>query len=297
MTDPAPVEAADLDEVLTFIAAEQAHPDRGTTMLGEERDGIAAELDDLEPDWRTSLRAVREDGRLVAAVVGDWDAELGRAWIHGPWVADGDADLWARWSRPLVESVLAQLPDGIEDWELAADASHVLMASLGADLGLAPSEANHVYTVDAATVAGWRAPAGEVRTATSADRETIRPLHDQEFPATYAPVETLLPDEPDGKYVVAVAFDGDTFLGYAAGRVQPDGEGYLDFIAVSDEARGRGTGRALMAAVCRPVLDASTTGKVHLTVQDHREPARAMYEALGFERSLAIVGYRCRPPS
>ncbi len=289
-----PVPTADLDEVLDLIAAEQAHPDRGTTMLGETRDGIAAELDDLEPDWRGSVRAVREEGRLVAAVLGDWDAELGRAWIHGPWVAGGDAELWARWSRPLVDAVLAQLPDGIDDWELAADASHVLMASLGADLGLSPSEANHVYTVEAAAVAGWPDPSGEVRPAGVADRDAVRPLHDQEFPATYAPVETLLPDPPDGKYVVVVATDGGRLLGYAAGRVQADGEGYLDFIAVSDDARGRGTGRDLMAAVCRPVIDASTTGKLHLTVQDHRVPARRLYESLGFVPSLAIVGYRHR---
>ena len=31
----------DRDAVLDLIAAEQAHPDRGTTMLGEERAGIA----------------------------------------------------------------------------------------------------------------------------------------------------------------------------------------------------------------------------------------------------------------
>ena len=86
--------------------------------------------------------------------------------------------------------------------------------------------------------------------------------------------------------------DGPILLGYAAGRVQPDGEGYLDFIAVADAARGRGTGKDLMTAICRQVIAASTTGKLHLTVQDHRAPARRMYESLGFTRSLSIVGYR-----
>jgi hypothetical protein len=47
-----------------------------------------------------------------------------------------------------------------------------------------------------------------------------------------------------------------------------------------------------MVAVCRPVIAASTTGKLHLTVQDHRSPARRLYESLGFRRSLSIVGYR-----
>ena len=47
-----------------------------------------------------------------------------------------------------------------------------------------------------------------IRPATAADRETIRPVHDQEFPATYAGLERLLPDEPDGKFHVLLAEEG-----------------------------------------------------------------------------------------
>ena len=288
------VAAGELDEVLDLIAAEQAHPDRGTTMLGEKRDGIAAELGDVEPDWTASVRVARDEDRIVGAVVGDWDPDLGRAWILGPWVV-GDDDAWRRWARPLLDSVLDQLPESIDDWELAADESHARMAELGAQLGLPASEVNHVYSVDAATVETWPAPSGEVRPATRADVETIRPLHDREFPASYATADHLVPEPPDDKFQVVIAADGPQLLGYAAGRVQADGEGYLDFIAVADVARGRGVGRDLMAAVCRTVIAGATTGKLHLTVQDHRTPARRMYESLGFQRSLSIVGYRHKP--
>jgi ribosomal protein S18 acetylase RimI-like enzyme len=293
--DPAVTTAAadEIEAVLDLIAAEQEHPDRGTTMLGETRDGIRAELGDVEPDWRASLRVARADGHIVGAVVGDWDAGLGRAWILGPWVP-GDDDEWRRWARPLVDAVLEQLPAGIDDWELAADVSHVRMAALGAELGLPPSEPSHVYSVEAAALDSWPEPAVGTRPASAADVEMIRPLHDAEFPASYATADQLVPDPPDGKYQVVVAMDGPVLLGYAAGRVQADGEGYLDFLAVADVARGRGTGKALMWAICRPVLSASTTGTLHLTVQDHRAPARRLYESLGFTRSLSIVGYRHR---
>ena len=40
------------------------------------------------------------------------------------------------------------------------------------------------------------------------------------------------------------------------------------------------------------MIAAATTGELHLTVQDHRAPARRLYESLGFQRSLSIVGYR-----
>jgi ribosomal protein S18 acetylase RimI-like enzyme len=132
-----------------------------------------------------------------------------------------------------------------------------------------------------------------------ADRESIRPLHDAEFPATYAPVERLLPDQPDGKFHVVVAEDPDQpgrFLGYAAGRVQPDGAGYLDYLAVSDAARGRGTGRDLLVAISTWLLEHAPQHDVNLTVQDHRTPARRLYESLRFTLQLSMVGYS-RPKS
>jgi hypothetical protein len=90
-----PLRSDEVDQALDLIAAEQADPSRGTTMLGDTREGIAAELGEVSPDWRVTARAVRENGRIVGAVVGDWDAEVGRAWILGPWVA-GDDDAWLR---------------------------------------------------------------------------------------------------------------------------------------------------------------------------------------------------------
>jgi ribosomal protein S18 acetylase RimI-like enzyme len=285
-----PVETDALDEVLDLVATEQAERSRGTTMLGDERAGIAAELDDLEPAWATTVRVAREGGRVVAASLVEWDEEHARAWVFGPWVAGGD-DAWARWARPLLDAALEQLPAGINRVELAGDVANVRMAALAEELGWPATEVNHVYAASAAAAAGWPDPALTIRPATAADRETIRPVHDQEFPATYAPMERLLPDEPDGKFHVLVAEDGPRFLGYAAGRVQPDGDGYLDYLAVADVARGRGVGRDLLVAIGRYLVDAAPHHDVNLTVQDHRTPARRLYESLGFELQLSMVGY------
>ncbi len=286
--------ADELDAVLDLIAAEQAQASRGTTYLGDTRDGIRAELEGLEPGWAATVRVVREDGELVGAVVGEWDTSIGRAWVMGPWVA-GDESAWQRHARPLVEAALAQLPAGVEDRELAGEVANTRLAGLAADLGWPAGEVNHVFVADAQAAAGWPDPLVTTREATAADRETIRPLHDQEFPASYADVERLLPDEPDGKFWVHIAEDGPLFLGYAAGRVQPDGDGYLDFIAVPDVARGRGSGRDLLVSIGRRLVEAAPHHNVNLTVQDHRLPARRLYESLGFRLDLSMVGYRTRP--
>jgi ribosomal protein S18 acetylase RimI-like enzyme len=288
------VDAHELDSVLDLIAGEQASLARGTTMLGEEREGVAAELDELEPGWRQTVRVAREGGRVVGASLVEWDVESARAWIFGPWVP-GDDDAWARWARPLLEAGLAQLPPGTDRVELGGDVSNVRMAALAAELGWSTSEVSHVFSADGRSAASWPEPSVSIRQATAEDRETIRPLHDQEFPATYASVERLLPADGGGKFQVLVAEDGPRFLGYAAGQVHPDGEGYLDYLAVSDAARGHGAGRDLLVAIGRWLVANAPKHDVHLSVQDHRTPARRLYESLGFTRQLSMVGY-ARPP-
>ena len=145
--------------------------------------------------------------------------------------------------------------------------------------------------------AGRRADAGSdgVRTVTGADLPSIDPLHEAEFPATYFSAAQLVERAASGEQVVLVAEGVDgAFAGYIAGRVQPDGEGYIDFVAVDPAGRGTGVGRRLITGLVRRVLPATTTGRVSLTVQEHRAPARALYESLGFRVDLAFRGYRNR---
>jgi len=98
-----------------------------------------------------------------------------------------------------------------------------------------------------------------------------------------------------GDRIAVVAEDEPgRLVGYATGRVQPDGEGYIDFVAVDPAARGMGAGCALVTALAGRLLPASTTGRVNLTVQEHRAAARALYERLGFRVDVAFRGYRRR---
>lgn len=277
------------EAVLDLIAAEQSDLARACCYVGTERAGIAAELDDLDVDWRDTLLVAETEGRVTGAVLADYDTDLGRSWIHGPWVPGA----WAGPARALVEAMVAALPQGITDHEISADVAHTAMAALAADLGWPASEPNHVYVADAGIASAWPADDPRVREPRADDLPDLQPLHDQEFPATYYPARRLLEGAASGEFLVGVADDGE-FLGYAAGRIQADGEGYLDFVAVPDAARGRGAGRALVVTVGRRIIAASPRGTLNLTVQDHRVPAQRLYEALGFRREASIVGYRTR---
>ncbi|WP_051217757.1 GNAT family N-acetyltransferase [Nocardioides insulae] len=276
----------EFDQVLDLITAQQQDPARACIFLGTERDGILAELDELG-EWRSTVLVAEDDGVLTGAVLSDSDTSLGRGWIHGPW-ATGD---WLPTARSLLLEAVAALPPEIATCEIGSDIAHAPMAELAAELGWTATEVSHVYVADRAAGEAWQAEDPRVRQPRPEDAETIAPLHDREFPATYTPVDRLMTGAADGSLLVAVA-DGDGFLGYAAGRVQPDGEGYLDYLAVAESARGRGVGEALVSTLGRRILAASPRGTVNLTVQDHRSPAVALYERLGFRRECSMVGYR-----
>lgn len=288
-TSPRPVVGDELGALLDFIAARQADPATGTCYLGTERESIRLELEELGDDaWPGSALVVTDEhGRIVGATVTEVDAELGRSWINGPWAAEG---YWDAVARPLVEAAVAQCPPGINH-EFSGDVLNQPMAALAAELGWTASVPNHVFVATADAASEWPADDPRVRAPRPDDFAAIDPLHAAEFPDTYLSTRQMIDEGIAGDRITVVSEADGVLLGYAAGRVQPDGAGYLDFIAVTPEARGSGAGLGLMVTVSRRIMAAAPGGDVNLTVQDHRSPAIGLYRRLGFVLETTIVGY------
>lgn len=281
MTGIVRVGIENVDEVVALLVREQAKLERNIVYIGVEADGIAAELAELEPGWSLAAHGVRtDDGELVGVAYAEWDLELRRIWLHGPWVAGDDAQ-WDQWAAVLVDAVLAATPS-LPDIELSGTVENDRLGAFAEARGFDRSEPNYALAF-ALDETGPASVDSEIVDATSDDLAWIAPLHESEFPATYATPQQLL----DGKYVCLVGPGG-----YAAGRVTPDGEGYIDFLAVEEGARGAGLGRRLVTALIARLVAAGARKQVCLTVQEHREAARRLYAALGFEVDIVIVGYR-----
>ena len=72
-----------------------------------------------------------------------------------------------------------------------------------------------------------------LRPAVAEDAPAIAPLHEAEFPDAYASAAQLV----DGSRTALVAeAAGGRVVGYAAGEVHGDGEGFVDFVAVDPSA-------------------------------------------------------------
>jgi ribosomal protein S18 acetylase RimI-like enzyme len=195
-----------------------------------------------------------------------------------------------------VDVVLGLVPAGIDSAELSGHVANHRMARLADGLGWPAGVVNHALTVSRTVVRGWGPqPDGAVlvRPARRSDVAVIGPLHDAEFPSTYATADRLVEEAAAGAWVVLVAERaGRGPVGYAAGRVQASGDGYVDFVAVDGGERRSGVGRRLVTELCRHLVEESPNGRVSLTVQDTRPAARSLYEALGFTLDVSLVGYR-----
>lgn len=284
--------AADVTELITFISRQQADPATATCYLGETRAGITEELADLDQDWTETVRTVRDaHGNLIGAALGEWDAEVGRAWVYGPWATP---DSWDAHADSLLTSVLDQLPEGLTDAEFGYDLRNTRLAALGEERGWHSIGTNHVYVADDAAAVTWPRNVPRIREVTADDLADLTTLHGLEFPGTYATARQLIEDP--GKITIVAEDAAGQPIGYASGHIEPDGEGYVDFMAVCPDARGLGDGRRLLAAVCQEVLQRSRVRRVNLTVDTRRRPAIQLYEAFGFSRVASIGGHRSVKP-
>ncbi|UEJ84276.1 GNAT family N-acetyltransferase [Brachybacterium halotolerans subsp. kimchii] len=273
----------DHETALRLILEMQSSASTACAYLGRHEAGIREDLENLDQDWRETLRVSRgADGRVDGAVLIEWDTELDRSWVHGPWTRQGR---WEQQAPGLLESVIAQAP--VARHEMYAAVENAQMAWLAERCGWAAGEANFEYAKELEDgPSALRMEDDAVRRANPADVPRLAELHEAEFPGTYASTSDLV--EHGGSYSTFVHAEGGGMLGYLSGQMQEGDTLYVDFLAVAPDARRRGIARGLLDAAAHRMGARTTT----LTVDEHRPGAQRAYEALGFSRTAATRPYR-----
>lgn len=281
-----PLAPTDLPEAAAFVAAQQADPTRHIAYLGTEADGIAAELEALEPRGLEAVLVARRGTGLVGVLGADWSNDPPRVWWFGPFVASGEA--FDAVADALVHAGRQLLPAEVTQEEFAVDRRNEVVGAFARRHGFASGEGSSaLLTTD---LAGIRLPSpGDDGRGRPDDvrldpldhrtRAVVSALHDRLFPATHTPGDRLgrAPDQ-----LVLVATRDDALLGYVAAERQEDGAGYVDFLGVDESVRGQGIGRRLVVAACERLRDDLGCASAHLTVRESNVAARRLYTSVGF---------------
>ncbi|MFC7616950.1 hypothetical protein ACFQV2_29405 [Actinokineospora soli] len=224
-----PALAGDRDAVVDLVVRLQADPGHHIGYHGVTAVEVAEELAGLRPGWPGgAVVGVDGAGALGAVLSVDADAEVGRAWLYGPFVAVPEdhpvpRQLWHRTADELFDAAAALLP-GIDDLELFGHRKHCLLADFAARHGFRGGDVSRVFTLSGgalrAVLVSAADPDGPRRLAPDDPlRGDVVELHERLFPNRTASGRQVV-DGDRGHTVVALA-GADGLIGYAAGFVQP----------------------------------------------------------------------------
>ena len=279
MTAVRPAVPGDLPAMAEVAAGHQADPARHCLYLSAEAAAIAEEVAELD-DWAAFTAVAEADGELVGWLFGEPDPDMGRVWWWGPFAP---ADGWADVADELYRVARALLGDGYTEEEAAADARSDLIAAWSGRHGLAADPGSVLLRRDPAPAA----VDPRVRPMHPGDHEPVMALHDLAFPGTHTPPSMLVAST----HPRLVIEEGGRVVGYVAYEMQADGSGYIDYLAVEEELRGGGLGRALVSTATADLVDRGAT-HAHLTVREANASARALYASLGYDEERIAIPYR-----
>jgi ribosomal protein S18 acetylase RimI-like enzyme len=283
--------AAELDEIARFIARQQESPESCVPFFGRTPPEVASEIEAWGASWPRQSLVAKLSESIVGFIGADVDPEQGRVWLHGPFAEPGQ---WDSLADVLLERVLTDVvPGEVGDLELAGDVANERLGDLARRHGFRRGKPSRSLEIGRDAIS--RLPSITLPALGADHHAEFVALHDKLFPGTYYSGAQLVRQHTRAEAIVLQLVESERLTGYAAGRADPSGEGYLDFLGVAEDARGAGRGRRLVTSICQRLVGGTDATKVALTVYEDNAPALALYEGLGFAHVASLVGYRRRP--
>ncbi len=209
----------------------------------------------------------------------EWDPEVGRAWVLGPW-ADTPELMDA-----LYATVDATVPAMIGEREIFCDATNTAVTAFAERHGFGEPKPHTILRFRRADLAGL-APVTLPR-LTPAFEGRFAALHDRAFPGTHAPASALLASGQP----IWVELSGTELLGYVTLKLRPEhDDAQIDYVAVHEDARGRGVGGRLVAAALHLAFADERITRMDLVTNN--PVARRLYERVGFTLLQDMRSYR-----
>lgn len=278
-----------LDRMLDFISTYNPDSQHHIGYFGVTPEDIRQSVLMLNLRYDRGFRLALDGGHLVGVMGVDIDKEIGRAWLYGPLVTAND---WATTADALYEAVQKAVPRGIIEHEMFVDAQNADCLAFAERFGFSRYKDMSIYFITPDRVAAL--PEAEADEWDSRFNAQLVALHDRLFPRSNYTLAYMLAEREKGAQLLILS-EGAGLSGYFFGRAEPEsGEAYVDLVGVDESYRRGGIGRRLMLAGLARLRRMPGLRQINLTVATENEPARRLYDSLGFVKERDMMSFRKR---
>ena len=272
--------------IARLIAAQNATPESQCIHSGEGYEGILKTIQKWDDAAEIAFAIAIQDGQLVGLLGSEFDQDLGRGWLWGPFALTQN---WEELAAALLEKLLAILPPSIRRLDFFVNIANQRSYRFYLDHGFQEPESSHVYVAPRpAAPLVVSAPCSPLQPEQAG---SFRVLHDTIFPQTYYTGQDIL-DQLDDDHQVFVCSDGPDVLGYVYAILDESAEGYVEFVGVREDRRRQGLGERLLLTALNWLFDVKQVPAVGLTVSDKQTNARSLYEKVGFSAKYTGLSAR-----
>ncbi|MCM3710159.1 GNAT family N-acetyltransferase [Sporosarcina luteola] len=246
-------------------------------------DTITSDFSDLELAKSFMVAYEKED--IVGAIGLDTDLEDRTAEVWGPFVSE--AFIQTNLVNELWEKVIALSASQVDQYNFFLNRENVHATefsilqggkSTGQHTVLVAKKSERVRVVEEGVI-GYN----------SAYEESFAELHGQAFPSTYYSAQTIL-GRLSKQNQLFIATSEDQLTGYVYIEADPrHGEGYIEYIAVSDRFRRQGIGKKLLSFALDQLFRYEEIEDISLCVENGNEKAIKLYQAVGFRVKYELI--------
>ncbi len=279
--------------LLAFLAAMNIQEGHHIGYLGTDIPSILDDLADIpEPLHEAFLVADDKQTQKIIGTLGvDTDAEIGRAWLYGPFV-DQPSSTWNLVAEALYAKAMAAIPSGIIEHELCIGTRNHRVEAFAKYHGFVPFSHSVSLSINRDRLLPPHTAFEEPQPIEPQQHKAFIALQERLFPRTYYTGRQILDRVGDDAQVFVID-EGEGVVGHIFVRVSPHvGTGSIEFVGVSRSARRRGIGSRLVSTALAWVFAHESIDEISLTVSVANEAALALYKKLGFKRDKEIVGFR-----
>ncbi len=299
---------SDFPAIAEIIAQQNASPH---LCCLHSHDGAAENVLKTMHNWldEASIRfaiGVDDAGQIIGVFGCEYDVEVARGWLWGPFVPHGD-NTPEQWTQ-IVAALYPTLAEALPFQPSRLDALINQPFQLGRDFY---EQRGYVYAQSAYVYIAPRPATPLVITEqavplTYYHAASFSALFDEVFPKTFitgaAVAERVLgnvADELSEQVFVVTAnnrakgADASTVLGFNYAKVNDSAsEGYIEFIGVSARARRQGIGRRVLLSGMAWLFNEKGMPQIGLTTDEDNVGAQHLYAQAGFRLDHTGLNYR-----